>query len=296
MAGLVKFSLRSSMRLFASLMSTQTVQRQHAMTIRSTGLIRLAKGVKSQITTIEYLEAEWLIPDDAPEDQVLLYLHGGGFVTGSNRTHRGMVSHFCKVANIRALLINYRLAPEYPYPAALDDCVMAYRWLLQNGFKAENIIIAGDSAGGNLTLTTMLILRDEGTLLPAAAICISPATDLTGSSESYRINARKDTLLNGWLKFARMYVGDADASSPLISPVFADFKGLPPLLIHVGSDEILLDDANRLAERTRTDGVDVTLEIWPEAFHVWHVYVGILPEAQAAINTIGVFIQKRLKR
>lgn len=191
------------------------------------------------------------------------------------------------------MAVDYRLAPEYPFPAALEDCLTAYRWLLKSGISSQQIVIGGDSAGGNLALTTLMALRDAGDLLPAAAVCISPMTDLAGTGESFSTN--QDPLLTSQfaLSMAQYYAGNQDPRLPLISPHYGSLSGLPPLLIHIGEDEILLSDATRLADNARAAGVDVSLVIWPKMWHVWHVYAPYLPEAQQAVNAIGVFVRER---
>jgi acetyl esterase/lipase len=196
----------------------------------------------------------------------------------------------------RVLAVDYRLAPEYPFPAALDDCVAAYRWLLSNGVSPDQIVIAGDSAGGNLTLSTALILRDAGDPLPAALICISPMTDLACTGETYWTN--KDPMLAPQvaLDMARQYAGNTPLDAPLLSPHYADLHGLPPLLIHAGEHELLLSDAIRLAERARCAGVDTRLQVWPGMWHVWHLFTPFLPEAVEAVEDIGVFIRANLSK
>ena len=242
----------------------------------------------------ETVPVEWIIPPGAASDPVILYLHGGGWTLGWYNSHRWLVAQICKAAHSRALAVDYRLAPEHPFPAALEDCQTAYRWLLKHGTSPQNIVIAGDSAGGNLTLTTLMALRDAGDPLPAAAVCISPMTDLEGSGESFR--TRKDPMVTAEfaLAMARCYAGDQNPRLPLLSPHYGDLCGLPPLLIQVGAAEILLSDATRLAEKARSVGVEVTLAIWPNMWHVWHIFTPYLPEAQQAVNAMGAFIQEHL--
>jgi acetyl esterase/lipase len=194
---------------------------------------------------------EWLIPQNSPEDQALVYLHGGGFVFGVTPQHIGMVAHLAHRMGVRALIADYRLAPEHPFPAALDDCATAYRWLLKQGFAPQSTVLAGDSAGGNLALTTMMKLRAGGEPLPAAAACLSPVADLTerlspaGGFKDPLLPLRAVRFYNG------SYVAHSDARDPLISPVYGDWHGLPPLLVHVGEEELLLDDAARIAAAAR---------------------------------------------
>ena len=209
----------------------------------------LPRNASNTPVTLDGVPAEWINPPGvSPTSQsVILYLHGGGFTLGWTNVERWMVAHIAQAAQIRALAVDYRLAPEHPFPAALKDCLTAYRWLLSHGAAPHQVVIAGDSAGGNLTLSTLLALRDAGEPLPAAAVCISPATDLACTGESFL--TRKDPLLS--TRFVNTmiphYIGDQDPRQPLISPHYARLDGLPPLLIHVGDDEILLSDSVRLA-------------------------------------------------
>jgi acetyl esterase/lipase len=198
---------------------------------------------------------------------------------------------------MRALAINYRLAPEHPYPAALEDAATAYRWLLSQGNDPARIIIAGDSAGGGLTLATLVALREAGEPLPAGAVCISPWTDLACTGDCVHEKAPLDKILSpdGLTRSAKSYAGGHELRSPLISPLYADLRGLPPLLIQVGTDEILLDDAKRIAEKAQIAGVDITLEIWEEMFHVFQI-IPFLPETKQALGQIGDFVSRILTK
>ena len=240
--------------------------------------------------------AEWLRPPSAAPGRVVLYLHGGGYVIGSPRSHRHLAAAIATAARSSALLLEYRCAPEAPFPAAVDDAVAAYRWLLEQGVSAGGVVIAGDSAGGGLTVATLLALRDARLPLPAAAVCISPWVDLTCSGASYGTKAATDPIVKraGVDEMARAYLGTADRRTPLASPLFADLRGLPPLLIQVGSEEVLLDDAVQLAERAKAAGVDTTLEVWDEMIHVWHWFLPLLDEAEKAIAAIGRFAGSRM--
>jgi epsilon-lactone hydrolase len=239
--------------------------------------------------------AEWLTPPGVRGNAVLLYLHGGGYVIGSPRSHRHLAAALARASGARALLLDYRLAPEHPFPAALDDAVAAYGWLLAQGVDARHLVVAGDSAGGGLTVATLLALRDQGLPLPAAGVCISPWVDLTCSGASYTSKAAVDPIVtsDGVAMMAKAYVGAGDPKAPLVSPLFADLRGLPPLLVHVGSDEVLLDDALGLAERARRAGIDVNVEEWPAMIHVWHWFQPMLEEAERAIADIGAFVSSR---
>jgi acetyl esterase/lipase len=254
-----------------------------------------SKSLTIKTDLIDNIPVEWIIPQQTFSNSVILYLHGGGWTLGWKDSHRSLVAHICQSASSQALAVDYRLAPEYPFPAALEDCLAAYKWLLSDGTSPKQIVIAGDSAGANLALATMMSLRDTGDPLPAAAVCISPMTDLAGTGDTFY--SKKDALLTSRfaLTLAHYYIGNQDPHNPLISPHYGCLDGLPPLLIHVGEDEILLSDSIRLADKARSAGVDVNLKVWPKMWHVWHTFVPYLPEAKQAVNEIGLFIRKYLK-
>ena len=239
------------------------------------------------------LTAEWLRPAGARPDVTVLYLHGGGYAIGSVKSHRHLAAAIAKASGARALLIDYRRTPENQFPAAVEDAVAGYRWLLEQGQTPGRIVVAGDSAGGGLTVATLLALRDAGATLPAAGVCISPWVDLACSGQSYQTKAASDPIVtrDGVGRMASWYLAGADPRTPLAAPLYADLHGLPPLLIHVGSDEVLLDDARQLAARARAAGVEATLDVWPEMIHVWHWFLGMLDEAQRAVDGIGEFVR-----
>jgi len=241
--------------------------------------------------------SEWLTPPGARTDTAILYLHGGGYVIGSPRSHRHLAAAIGAAAKARVLLPDYRLAPEHPFPAAVEDAVSAYRWLLAQRIVPARIVIAGDSAGGGLAVAALLALRDAGVPLPAAGVCISPWVDLTGSGTSYATRADVDPIVkrDGIDRMALAYLAGKDAKAPLASPLFADLHGLPPLLVHVGNDEVLLDDAVQLAAHAKAAGVDATLETWDKMIHVWHWFFPMLDEGQSAIDRIGQFVQTRTR-
>lgn len=241
------------------------------------------------------VSAEWSVAAGVDEAKVVLYVHGGGYVMGSAGSHRDVTGRLSKAAGARVLSLNYRLAPEHPFPAPVDDAVAAYRWLLAQGISPGNIAVAGDSAGGGLAIATLLALRDAGEPLPAAGIGISPWVDMEGTGESMTTRAAVDPVVQkeGLLGMAKLYLGDADPRNPLAAPLHADLAGLPPLLLQVGDAETLLDDSTRLAEKARTAGVDVTLKVWDEMPHVWHLFAPTLPEGRQAIDEIGSFFQAR---
>lgn len=273
-----------------------TIQEGRAAFERAVSVIPTAPDVRCEAVVAGGVPGEWIVPPGAEESRVVLYLHGGGYVIGSVNTHRDMVSRIARAAQARALAIDYRLAPEHPFPAAVEDAMAAYRWLLASGVPAERIAIAGDSAGGGLTLATLLALRDAGDPLPAAAVCISPWTDLAVTGESMDTKADVDPMIRKAeaIEGAKLYLAGADPKTPLASPLYADLSGLPHLLIQVGTHETLLDDSVRLGERARAAGVDVTLEQWEEMIHVWHFFAFILPEAQQAIDRIGQFVREHV--
>jgi len=239
------------------------------------------------------VSGEWQQASMGSADNVILYLHGGAYVIGSPASHRDMVGAIADAAQARAFIVDYRLAPETIFPGAVDDAVAAYKGLLENGEKAGKIIIAGDSAGGGLTMATLVSLKEQGIELPAAAVCLSPWADLTFTGDSMIVKNKVDAMLGrdslSW--FAGLYLAGQDASHPLASPIFADLSGLPPLLIQVGSQEVLLDDAIRLNKAAKQAGVDVSLEVWDGQMHVWHLMSAIVPEGKHAIQVIGTFVK-----
>ena len=266
---------------------------------RRAGMERISERVPSDVicekVSANGVDAEWIAAPGAAADRVILYFHGGGYVLGSINTHRAMVSRIARASIARALAIDYRLAPEHPFPAAVDDAIASYRWLLAQGYKPHKIVIAGDSAGGGLTLAALLAIRDAKLPMPAGAVPISPWTDLEGTGESVRTRAARDVMVTqeNLAGSAKQYYGAHNPKDPLVSPVHADFSGLPPMLIHVGDAEILLDDATRVAKSAKAAGVNVELEVWDDMPHVWHVFAKILPEGQQAIDKIGKFVIAR---
>ena len=226
-------------------------------------------------------------------ERTVLYLHGGGYVVGSVQTHCGLTHRLAVAAGSRVLSIDYRLAPEHPFPAALEDAVTAYRWLLDTGTEPGAITIAGDSAGGGLVVATALCLKERGLPLPAALVCFSPWVDMEATGESMDSRADVDPMVSreGLLWFAGMYLAGADPRTPLAAPLHADLSGLPPVLVQVGDAETLLDDSTRLAERMREAGTPVTLEVWDHMIHVWQLMAPLLGEGRRAITQAGRFIR-----
>jgi acetyl esterase/lipase len=235
-------------------------------------------------------------PNSHPDRQ-MLYLHGGGYVYGAPAFYRDFIWRIADTTRSRVLCIDYRLAPEHPFPAAVDDAIAAYRWLLDQGADPRRLSVMGDSAGGGLTFATLLRLRAEGRPLPAAAVTLSPWTDLTLSGESIRRFARTDPMLDPVQArtYAGWYLAGADPRHPYASPLYGDATGLPPTLIQVGSDELLLDDSTRMADRMRVKGRRVALEVWPRMPHVWQLYARAVPEARRAVERIGAFVDLELR-
>ena len=263
---------------------------------RMGGAIAAADGVRIVPERVGALYAEWLVPKGAAEDEAVLYLHGGAYTAGSCASHRNAVSHIARAAGIRLLLPEYRLAPEHPFPAALEDGLAAYRWLLERGADPRKVILAGDSAGGGLALAVMVAARDEGTPLPGAASLISAWTDLAATGGSLKSRNDKDPWFDAdeIAPMARNYHQDTDPRHPLVSPLYASLEGLPPLMLQVGDHEVLLNDSTRVAEKAREAGVDVTLRVWPGMWHVWHFFVGRMPEAKQAILEMAAFTEARM--
>jgi monoterpene epsilon-lactone hydrolase len=255
---------------------------------------RLPDGVGYQQVVAGGVTAEWVSVPQARDEAVVLYLHGGCYGMGSVETHRELMTRIAIAASMRLIGVNYRLAPVNPFPAAVEDAAAAYRWLLEKGIEARRIVIAGDSAGAGLALALTLKMRDETMPLPAAIACISPWVDLALKGESMESRAAEDPIvsrgmLSGW---AQLYLGNLDSRTPLASPLYADLRGLPPLLIQVGSAEVLLDDATRLSEKASEAGVEARLEVWPGMIHVWHSFAVVLAEGREAITGIGRFLRE----
>lgn len=257
-----------------------------------------SEGIQRQPFIADGVSCEWLIPASISESAAILYLHGGGGVVGLLDSERWMVTHLSKACQLRSLLPDYRLAPENPFPAGLEDCLAVYQWMISNSFSPNKIAIAGSSAGGLLTITLLLAIREAKLPLPAAAVCISPNTDPTCSGASIRKNRFRDALLSPrYLRtMMKLYAGSHDLRDPLLTPLYADLHGLPSMLIQVGEDELLLDDSIRFSDCAKAAGVDVTLEIWPHMWHVWHTCVPDLLEANQAIELIARFLHTEFEQ
>lgn len=243
------------------------------------------------------VDGEWILPANAPGDKAILYFHGGGFRIGSVISHRDLIAKIALASGCRVLAINYRLAPEHRFPAALDDALAAYDWMLGRGLKPGHIAFAGDSAGGNLVLSAILALRERGLPLPVSAVLMSPWTDLAATGASYVSRAEADPIHQRpmILQLSRNYLGaHGDPYDPLVSPLYADLAGLPPLLIQVGDRETVLDDSIMFADLARAAGVDVELQVWDGMIHVFQMFGAELPEAGQAISSIGKFLNRHL--
>jgi monoterpene epsilon-lactone hydrolase len=241
------------------------------------------------------IPAQWVTPRGADESRVLLYLHGGGYVILSMHSHTNLVAHIASAAGCRALNVDYRLAPEHAHPAAVDDALASYRWLLDQGTLPGNIAVSGDSAGGGLTMALLLAIRDAGLAQPSAAVPMSPWVDLEGIGESMTTKAGDDLMVNASAlkEMADHYLQGADPRQATASPIYGDLRGIAPLYIQVGGEETLLDDSTRLATRAAHAGVAVRLDVFPEMQHVFQSFAGVLPESDDAIARIGEFLRGR---
>ncbi len=254
---------------------------------------KIPKGTDISAVVAEGIAGEWVRAPAAGTERAILYLHGGAFVMGSPATHRELAARLSAAMSARVLVLDYRLAPEHPFPAAMQDAISAYRWLLDTGYTEQNLILGGDSAGGGLALQTLLALRDEGSPLPAAAFFLSPVTDMVRlDGESYSTRAHLDPIASPETHRIIMphYVGENAPDTPLLSPVNMDLSGLPPLCIHVGDHEVLLSDSVRFAERARACHVDVEFKAWPTMWHVFQANARFVPEARQSIDEIARFV------
>lgn len=260
----------------------------------------VSKNITVEKINMEGIQAEWLIPfsSSTRSEKVILYLHGGGYVTGSIEDHRMMCGLLANATGTKVLIPEYRLAPEHPFPAALDDALKVYQWLLDQGYSSANMIIAGDSAGGGLSIATVLALKEKSGSLPAAVVCLSPWADLALTGQSHTTKAKAEAILNKDVlhEWALCYTDESNLTNPLVSPIHGDFHGFPPLLIQVGSEEILLDDSTLLAEKAKSAGVDVTLKIWDGMWHVWQALGDLIPENKKTFEEIGQFVQRQFGR
>ncbi|MCK9304640.1 MAG: alpha/beta hydrolase [Bacteroidales bacterium] len=257
---------------------------------------RIPRDITISEQFIEGIKSEWLIPKDSNTNKVILYVHGGGYVSGSCSDHRGLISKFARNTGVQNLIFEYRLAPEHPFPAALDDSVKIYKWLLSSGFKPENILIAGESAGGGLCLATLLALKERNIPMPIAGVAISPWTDLICSSESYKTkNKLSPAPLNSWTVFSNYYVGDNKADNPLISPLYGDLNGLPSIFINAGEDDELFEDGEKFYLKSKEAGVDIQFRAGKGMLHCYPLLAPMFREATEAMAEIVDFVKKKLK-
>lgn len=262
---------------------------------KATARMKMPRSVTTKKKPINNIEAEWIIPEKPIEGKVLLYIHGGGFISGSCKTHRMHVAKFALGCQLKSLVFDYRLAPEHPFPAALDDCVTVYKWLLADGYKPDDIIIGGESAGGTLTLSLLLALKEQRVGMPKAAFSISPVTDLRCLAGSFNYNAKNDIApMGSWNAWTKLYIANNDPMLPLLSPQMGDFAGLPPLHICVGTHEIHYDDCVSFAQKAKEHGVEVTLSEWPKMVHAFPILSPLFPEAKNAMVEICDFAQSHL--
>lgn len=254
------------------------------------------KGFRYEQFQIQHIKCEWVLPENVDSNNVLLYFHGGGYATGSINTHRALVSKIAEHAGTKALIIDYRLAPEYKYPAPIEDAVTTYQWLLENGYHFNNIAFGGDSAGGGITLGTLIYLRDHYMPMPKCAIALSPWTDLTLSSSTYEKNKNIDPMLvfEAFPLWVKNYLGDTNPDAPYASPLLQDLKNLPAILIQVGEHEMLLGDSVSFAEKAKAAGVNISLEVYDKKFHVFNAFWRVLPKAREANKKLGEFIRQQL--
>jgi monoterpene epsilon-lactone hydrolase len=273
--------------------ATKTVEQERREWEAASRLVVLPKSARFQSIDAAGVKAEWMEMPPISRDRVFLLLHGGGYTAGSSLTHRKLAAYLSRAAYARVLTPNYRLAPEHPFPAGVKDAIKVYGWLLDQGVAASNIVVGGDSAGGGLTLSMLLALRDANAEMPRAAVLMSAWTDLTVSSPSVQAHKKIDPSVTreGLRSAAKLYLGDRNPADPMASPLFADPRGLPPMLLQVGGNEILLDDSRILAERARAAGVDATCKIYDGMWHVHQFAAPEVPEAQAAMNDIAAFIR-----
>ncbi len=252
------------------------------------------KTVLFQPFRINEINVEWIISDDLSSNKTVLFLHGGGFVAGSINSHRDLCSRIAKASSARALIINYRLAPEHPYPAGLEDALTAYKWLLNKKLSSSQVSLVGDSAGGGLTLALLLKIKDTGLPMPGNAVFFSPWVDLENKNKSIKEKEDVDPMLDKRMldQTAKLYSNKQDIKTPFISPINADLTGLCPILIHVGKNEVLLDDSLLLSKKAQKASVKTTIEVFDNMFHVFQYFARYLPIARSSIEQAGLFIQQ----
>jgi len=291
------------LQVVLEMLSSNTIFGERPAEEMRAGLEAMAGGfpldpdVRVEPCTVAGMAAEWVTTPAVSDEHAILYLHGGGYAVGSLNTHRELAARFGRESRARVLTIDYRLAPEHPHPAAVDDAVAGYRWLVADGYAPAHLAIAGDSAGGGLTIATLVALRDLGLALPAAAVCFSPWVDMEATGESMDAITTDPMLNRGLiLHFARFYLGlgTIDPRTPLAAPLHAELGGLPPMLVQASRHEVLRDDATRIAAKARAAGVACELELTDEVPHVWQIFASMLPEGREALARAGAFLRRHL--
>ena len=269
------------------------VEQYRVILEKSASMFKIDETITYEQVNVDSVQGAWLTPKDFTDGKVVLYLHGGGFIAGSINSHRDLVTRIAKASDARVFIINYRLAPEHKFPAGLNDAFNSYKWLLNNRIAPQDIVVAGDSAGGGLALSLILLIKEKGLAMPGSAVFLSPWVDLECRGKSHLKNKERDPMLTHDMLFstAMFYADNQDISNPLLSPINGDLSGLCPMLIQAGSHEVLEDDAVMLAEKAQQSGLDVKLEIWEGMFHVWHYFARYLSQGQEAIERIGSFIK-----
>lgn len=298
---LVNSVLRTVVKPFIHFTSfhPEKIRKRRPLLCGMASLLPVPKHVRISQVSLGPIWAEWVDAEKnerSSQERVLLYLHGGGYIALSPITHRNITMRLARYAGCRVLAINYRKAPHYPYPYALEDSLMAYKWLLDKGYSPDRIMLAGDSAGGHLTLATLLAIRDRGLPVPAGGVCMSPWTDLACAGESMQLNRARDTMIPARRipHAARHFANGMPLDDPRVSPLYAQLHDLPPLMIHVGDGEVLLHDSTRFADKARSQGVDVTLRVWPDAPHVFQLFAGLVPQSTWSLKEIARFMRKRM--
>lgn len=255
--------------------------------------VTLPHHITRETVSANGVKCDWVIPDSSASDRVLLYLHGGAFVYGATSFHFEMLSYLATQMGVRALMVDYRLAPEHPFPAPLDDCVSVYQWVLEQGYSAENIVIAGDSAGGNLTLATSMYLREHDIALPSAIACLSPVVDFSNKEKEFE-DIHDEVLHPKLARFMyQAYISNNDARHPFVSPMFGTWEGLPPMIIHAGAEELLRVDAQRAEALAKEAGIISEVEIYPRMWHVWQINLS-MPEAKQSLDAIATFLNSHI--
>jgi acetyl esterase/lipase len=285
---------RSLLRIFRVFQKNAPIEATRRAARYGETAIWLPRGVRCEQLDCNGVPCEWYIPPDALPDAAILYFHGGGFVMPLYHVSRNVMGHVAKLSHVRVLAVNYRLAPQHPFPAPLEDCAAAYRYLIDvEALDPARIVVTGESAGANLTLTALLHLRDQGAPMPAGVAPISAALDLEGGSDFFRIT---DVMIHPdfVLKMFRAYIGAGDPHNPLINPLTADLRGLPPMLIQGGERECFRGDMELLAEHARRDGIEATLTLYPGMWHYWHLLVDFMPEARAAVEELAAWARARI--